>query len=140
MHIVAILVGGGDNVLRIGRIDDDVLFVLWVITAGAVREGKRRVVHDRIEYRRSYRAVKAHGAATAHPQSATQSLFSRCRRAPFSGTVSLYSPITAPVFDAIVNDTAFAFADGSSCYNPQNEQNIVINPANAQNVVTSSNE
>ena len=79
-------------------------------------------------------------AATAHPQSATQSLFSRCRRAPFSGTVSLYSPITAPVFDAIVNDTAFAFADGSSCYNPQNEQNIVINPANAQNVVTSSNE
>jgi len=79
-------------------------------------------------------------AATGHPQSATQSLFSRCRRPPFNATVSLYSPITAPVFDAIVNDTAFGFADGSSCYNPQNEQNIVINPANAQNVVTSSNE
>src|SRR5256885_15338652 len=79
-------------------------------------------------------------AATGHPQSAAQSLFSRCRRPPFNATVSLYSPITAPGIDAIVNDTAFGFADGSSCYNPQYEQNIVINPANAQNVVTSSNE
>jgi hypothetical protein len=52
----------------------------------------------------------------------------------------LYNPITAPEYDSIVNDTAFGFADGSSCYNPQNEQNIVINPANALNVATSANE
>jgi len=78
--------------------------------------------------------------ATNHPQSGTQSLFSRCRRPPFSGTVGLYDPIASPEFDAIVNDTAFSFADGSSCYNPQNEQNIVINPADTQNVVTSANE
>src|SRR5438105_1041001 len=106
MHIVAILVGGGDNVLRIGRIDDDVLFVLWVITAGAVREGKRRVVHDRIEYRRSYRAVKAHGAAERRATAAREQGLGRALRMGGCCTVSLYSPITAPVFDAIVNDTA----------------------------------
>jgi hypothetical protein len=78
--------------------------------------------------------------ALAHPQSNTQSLFSRCRRAPFNGTVGLYNPLTAPEYDAIVDDTLFELADGSTCYNPQNEQNILINPANPQNVVTSSNE
>src|SRR5207247_6645138 len=57
-------------------------------------------------------------AATSHPQSATQSLFSRCRRPPFNATVSLSSPITAPGFDAIVHDTAFGFADCPSCSNP----------------------
>ena len=77
--------------------------------------------------------------AIDHPQTGTQSLFSRCRRAPF-GTTGLYGVITAPDSDAIVGDTAFSFADGSSCYNPQNEQNIVINPANSLNVVTSANE
>ena len=78
--------------------------------------------------------------AIDHPQTGSQSLFSRCRRPPFSSSVALYNPLTAPEFDAIVGDTAFGFADGSSCYNPQNEQNILINPANAQNVVTSANE
>lgn len=78
--------------------------------------------------------------ALGHPQTGTQSLFSRCRRAPFNGTVGLYNPLTTPEFDAIVGDTLFAFADGSTCYNPQNEQNILVNPANAQNVVTSANE
>ena len=78
--------------------------------------------------------------AADHPQTGTQSLFSRCRFPPFSGSVGVFSPIVAPDFDAIVGDTAFSFADGTSCYNPQNEQNIVINPANAQNVVTSANE
>jgi hypothetical protein len=77
--------------------------------------------------------------AADHPQTGAQVLFSRCRRAPFN-TVGLYNPLAAPEYDAIVNDTAFAFADGSTCYNPQNEQNIVINPANANNVVTSANE
>src|SRR5438309_10352610 len=64
-------------------------------------------------------------AATAHPQSATQSLFLRCRRASFSGSVSLYSPVTAPVFDLSVYDTAFAFCDGCSCSNPHDAQNLV---------------
>jgi len=78
-------------------------------------------------------------AAAEHPTTFSQALFSRCRRAPFT-SVGLYNALTAPEHDAIVDDTAFLFADGSSCYNPQNEQNIVVNPANALNVVTSSNE
>ena len=79
-------------------------------------------------------------AAADHPQSGTQVLFSRCRFRPFSGSVAIYKPIAAPEFDAIVGDTTFSYTDGTSCYNPQNEQNIVINPADAQNVVTSANE
>lgn len=78
--------------------------------------------------------------AADHPQSAAQVLFSRCRFSPFAGSVAVFNPIVAPESDAITNDTPFFFADGSSCYNPQNEQNIVINPANAMNVVTSANE
>ena len=78
--------------------------------------------------------------AANHPQSGAQILFSRCRRPPFNGTVAFYNAIASPEFDAIVNDTPFSFADGSSCYNPQNEQNIVINPADTQNVVTAANE
>ncbi len=77
--------------------------------------------------------------AANNPLAGRQVLFSRCRRAPFD-TTGLYGVITAPEYDAIVGDTAFSFADGSSCYNPQNEQNIVINPANSLNVVTSANE
>src|SRR5262249_46200393 len=77
--------------------------------------------------------------AADHPQTFSQSLFSLCRKAPFTNP-GLYSAIVAPVFDAIVDDTAFAFADGTSCYNPQNEQNILVNPGNVLNVVTSSNE
>ena len=78
--------------------------------------------------------------AADHPQTGSQSLFSRCRFAPFAGSVALFNAIVAPESDAITNDTQFFFADGTSCYNPQNEQNIVINPANAMNVVTSANE
>lgn len=78
--------------------------------------------------------------AADHPQTFTQSLFSRCRRAPFNGTVGLYNPLTAPEYDSVVGDTAFAFADGSVCYNPQNEENVVVNPADPSNVVTSANE
>ena len=77
--------------------------------------------------------------AANNPLAGSQVLFSRCRRAPF-GTTGLYGVITAPEHDAIVGDTTFAFADGSTCYNPQNEQNIVINPANSLNVVTSAND
>jgi hypothetical protein len=78
--------------------------------------------------------------AADHPQSGVQTLFSRCRLAPFGGNLFEYAPIAAPEYDAIVDDTLFYFADGTSCYNPQNEQNIVINPTDPNNVVTSANE
>ena len=78
--------------------------------------------------------------AANNPLAGRQVLFSRCRAAPFAGNTTLYAPLASPKHDAIVGDTAFAFADGSTCYNPQNEQNIVINPANSQNIVTSANE
>ncbi len=79
-------------------------------------------------------------AAADHPQTGAQALFSRCRFPPFSGSVAIFNPIIAPEYDAIVSDTTFSFTDGTSCYNPQNEQNIVINPVDGQNIVTSANE
>src|SRR6266404_5602741 len=65
--------------------------------------------------------------------------FSLCRRAPFSST-TLYSLFSGVNANAIVQDTTFTLVDGTQCYNPQNEQNIVINPANNDNVVTSAND
>jgi hypothetical protein len=79
-------------------------------------------------------------AAAAHPNPAGQVLVSRCRFAPFSGDPSFYSPFTGGVTDAIVGDTTFALAMNTHCYNPQNESNIVVNPTNSNNVVTSANE
>ena len=78
--------------------------------------------------------------AADNPVTGTQSLFSQCRYAPFAGHTDIYAPFAAWEHDAIVGDTQFPFADGTSCYNPQNEQNIVINPTNTANVVTSANE
>ena len=78
--------------------------------------------------------------AADNPQPGNQILFSRCRQAPFAGNPALYAALAGQEHDAIVGDTTFAFADGSTCYNPQNEQNIVINPANGLNIVTSANE
>jgi hypothetical protein len=78
--------------------------------------------------------------AAEGPGVTAQILFSRCRKSPFNGSVNFYAPLAAPEHDAIVGDTQFAFADGSTCYNPQNEQNIVINPSNSANIVTSANE
>ena len=66
-------------------------------------------------------------------------LFSLCRRAPFDST-GLYAPFSGGNADAIVNDTTFTLIDGKQCYEPQNEQNIVINPTNSKNVVTSAND
>jgi hypothetical protein len=77
--------------------------------------------------------------AANNPLVGAQILFSRCRRAPFTDP-GLYAPLAPPEHDAIVGDTAFGFADGSSCFNPQNEQNIVIDPTNANHLVTSANE
>src|SRR5207302_140840 len=55
----------------------------------------------------------------------------------FSDTTSLYTPFSGTqTADAIVGDTTFELAGGTTCYNPQNESNIVINPTNPKNVVT----
>jgi hypothetical protein len=78
-------------------------------------------------------------AAASHPDPNSLTFFSLCRRAPFTST-TLYSPISGANVDAIVNDTKFTLVDGTQCYNPQNEQNIVINPTNSQNIVTSAND
>ena len=67
-------------------------------------------------------------------------LVSRCRFSPFNGSVNFYSALASPVADAIVNDTLFSFADNTQCYNPQNEHNIVVNPTDSTNLVTSANE
>lgn len=78
-------------------------------------------------------------AAASHPDADRLVFFSRCRRAPFTST-TLYAPFTGDNTDAIVGDTTFTLADGTTCYEPQNEQNIVINPTNPANVVTSAND
>ena len=79
-------------------------------------------------------------AATAsRPDPNALVFFSLCRRAPFTST-TLFSPFSGANVDAIVNDTLFTLVDGTQCYNPQNEQNIVINPTNSQNIVTSAND
>jgi hypothetical protein len=79
-------------------------------------------------------------AVAAHPNPNGQVLVSRCRFTPFNGNPGFYSAFSAGVSDAIVGDTTFSFADGSQCYNPQNESNIVVNPTNPNNIVTSANE
>lgn len=74
-----------------------------------------------------------------HPDPNALTFFSLCRRAPFD-TTTLYSAFPASNADAIVGDTLFTLVDGTTCYNPENEQNIVINPGNSLNVVTSAND
>ncbi|MEO5941111.1 MAG: sialidase family protein [Candidatus Limnocylindrales bacterium] len=71
------------------------------------------------------------------PGVGAQTLFSRCR---FDLGTKVYAPFGSHEHDAIVGDTSFTFADGTSCFNPQNEQNIVINPGDSRNLVTSANE
>src|SRR5260370_25448138 len=78
-------------------------------------------------------------AAASHPDPNGLTFFSLCRRAPFTST-TLYLPISGANVDAVVNDTKFTLVDGTQCYNPQNEQNIVINPTNSQNIVTSATD
>ena len=77
--------------------------------------------------------------AASRPDQDRLVFFSLCRRAPFTST-TLYAPIGGANTDAIVGDTTFQLADGTRCYEPQNEQNIVINPTNNANVVTSAND
>jgi hypothetical protein len=79
-------------------------------------------------------------AAAAQPNA----LFSLCRKAPFNtavtGSTSIYAPFTSSNVDAILGDTYTTYVDGTQCANPENEQNIAVNPANRSNVVTASND
>ena len=78
--------------------------------------------------------------AAEHPVTGSQALFSRCRFSPFAGDTGVYGALASWEHDVVVNDQPFAFADGTSCYEPQNESNIVINPTNPNNIVSSSND
>jgi hypothetical protein len=78
--------------------------------------------------------------AAANPVKGAAALFSQCRFAPFAGQTNLYSSFAPNEHDVVIGDTSFAFADGTTCFNPQNEQNIVVNPTNRNNIVTSAND
>jgi len=75
-------------------------------------------------------------AAQAHPVSLNQVLFSRCRTHPFNSS-ALYNLFSG---DVINGDSSSFYSDGTSCGSPQNEQNIVINPSDPSNIVTSAND
>jgi hypothetical protein len=75
-------------------------------------------------------------AAQAHPVSSNQVLFSRCRTHPFNSP-TLFSSFSG---DVINQDKSSFYSDGTSCGSPQNEQNIVINPSDPSNIVTSAND
>jgi hypothetical protein len=93
------------------------------------------------DFEDSYANKPIPGAALGLPEGNAFVLFSQCRR--LGGAV--YPGFVAGENDAIVGDTAFAFGGAipglaSTCFNPQNEQNIVVNPTNPNNLVTSANE
>ena len=80
-------------------------------------------------------------ALASRPDANAKVFVSRCRFAPFSNSTNLYTSFAGTqTSDAIVGDTQFFFADGTHCFNPQNESNIVVNPNDPKNVVTSANE
>ncbi len=79
-------------------------------------------------------------AVASQPAPNSLILVSRCRFAPFAGNPSFYAGISGGVTDAIVDDTTFSYPDGTQCYNPQNESNILVNPTNSNNLLTSANE
>src|SRR5438105_4540044 len=100
----------------------------------ALGPDKSQASQDSLFYPNDFEA-----AVAGHPDPNGLVFFSLCRRAPFtSGT--LYSPLSAGNADAVVGDTTFTLVDGTHCYEPQNEQNIVISPTNHQNIVTSAND
>jgi hypothetical protein len=100
----------------------------------ALGPDKSQAAEDSLFYPNDFEA-----AAASRPDPNSLTFFSLCRRAPFTST-TLYSPISGANVDAIKNDTKFTLVDGTQCYNPQNEQNIVINPTNNQNIVTAAND
>jgi hypothetical protein len=80
-------------------------------------------------------------ALASRPNANDEVFVSRCRFAPFSTSLNVYSSFAGTnQADAIVGDTTFPLANNTICYNPQNESNIVVNPKNPLNVVTSANE
>lgn len=80
-------------------------------------------------------------AATAvHPYANSLILVSRCRFLPFSGNPNFYAPFASGTSDAIVGDITVPYAGGTHCYAAQNEANIVVNPTNSKNLLTSANE
>ena len=78
-------------------------------------------------------------AVAARPDPNSLVFLSLCRRAPFTST-TLYPALSGGNVDAVVGDTTFVLVDGTQCGEPQNEQNIVINPTNSANIVTSAND
>lgn len=79
-------------------------------------------------------------AAASHANADNQIYFSRCRFAPFGGDANFYGPFTGNVSDAIVGDVTYDYPDGTQCYAPQNETNLVIDPSNPNHLVASANE
>jgi photosystem II stability/assembly factor-like uncharacterized protein len=77
--------------------------------------------------------------AAKNPVHGSAALFSQCRFDPLAHAV--YPALAPNEHDVIDHDSLFTFADGvTQCYNPQNEQNIVVNPTNRLNVVTTAND
>lgn len=88
-----------------------------------------------------YTPLQFETALASRPDANGMIFVSRCRFAPFSTSTTLYNSFAGTkTADAIVGDTTFQLAGGTTCYNPQNESNIVVNPTNPNNVVTSANE
>lgn len=98
------------------------------IPDGGGEGGEARELRDPLDFEEE---------AQNNPQVGDQFLYSRCR---FDMQSTTYAPLGAQEHDVIVGDTEFGFADGTHCFNPQNEQNIVINPSDSDNIVTSANE
>lgn len=78
--------------------------------------------------------------AAAHPDANGYAFVSACRFAPFTGNLNLYSAFAATEVDAITGESFATYVDGKQCGQPQNEQNIAVNPTNRANVVTASND
>jgi hypothetical protein len=78
--------------------------------------------------------------AAAHPDTNGYAFVSACRFAPFTGNSTLYNAFAATEVDAITGESFQTYVDGKQCGQPENEQNISINPTNRANVVTASND
>lgn len=78
-------------------------------------------------------------SAAENPVSGSQVLFSRCRKAPFNNDSGFYPSLVGEA-DTIEDDIALTYADGSQCFNPQNEQNIAVDPQHSNVVITSAND
>lgn len=81
------------------------------------------------------------GTLVGLPERNAVVLFSQCRAL----TSVVYPAFASGESDAIVNDTQFSFAASlpgisQTCYNPQNENNVVVNPADPNRLITSANE